>query len=174
MAADLAEATETEKGSIASFDDLVAAKTKEIEACTAEIETKTEELGTIGVEIVNMKEDLEDTAEGLLDDKKFLAELEKSCATKQKEWDEICKMRSEELLALADTIKILNDDDALELFKKTLPAPALIQLQQNSKDMARSAIAALHSSKDYRLDLISLALKGRKVSFDKVLKMIDE
>merc|ERR1719230_1832959 len=94
--------------------------------------------------------------------------------TKQAEWDEICKMRTEELLALSDTIKILNDDDALELFKKTLPAPALIQLQQNSKEMARSAMAALHSSKDYRLDLISLALKGKKVSFDKVLKMIDE
>ena len=27
---------------------------------------------------------------------------------------------------------------------------------------------------DYRLDLISLALKGKKVSFDKVLKMIDD
>merc|ERR1719451_203828 len=85
-----------------------------------------------------------------------------------------CKMRTEELLALSDTIKIFNDDAALELFKKTLPAPALIQLQENSKEMARSAIAALHSSKDYRLDLISLALKGKKVSFDKVLKMIDD
>merc|ERR1719453_1038536 len=137
MAKSLAEATATEEDAIATFDSLVAAKTKEIEACGAAIETKTEALGTLGVEIVQLKEDLEDTAEGLLEDKKFLAELEKSCKTKQKEWDEICKLRSEELLALADTIKILNDDDALELFKKTLPAPALIQLLQNSKEMAR-------------------------------------
>ena len=35
-----------------------------------------------------------------------------------KKW---CKTRTEELLALADTIKMLNDDDALELFKKILP-----------------------------------------------------
>merc|ERR1719271_1002975 len=110
----------------------------------------------------------------MIEDKKFLEGMDEQCAAKKKEWDERCKMRTEELLALSDTIKILNDDDALELFKKTLPAPALIQLQQNSKEMARSAIAALHGSKDYRLDLISLALKGRKVSFDKVLKMIDE
>ena len=30
--------------------------------------------------------------------------------------EEIKKVRAEELLALADTIKILNDDDALDLF----------------------------------------------------------
>ena len=68
-----------------------------------------------------MKEDLDDTAKAMLEDKKFLAELEKGCATKQGVWDERCKTRTEELLALADTIKMLNDDDALELFKKTLP-----------------------------------------------------
>merc|ERR1719158_2001661 len=174
MEGDLADATSAEETSKKEFDVLVAAKTKQIDALTKEVEDKTARVGDDGVKLSEMKEDLEDTEESLEEDKKFLAELDKSCATKQGEWDERCKMRTEELLALSDTIKILNDDDALELFKKTLPAPALIQLQQNSKEMARSALAALHGSKDYRLDLISLALKGRKVSFDKVLKMIDE
>lgn len=174
MAKDLADSTAAEETSKKEFDVLVAAKTKQIDALTKEIEDKTARVGDDGVKLSEMKEDLEDTVESLGEDKKFLAELEKSCETKQAEWDAICKMRTEELLALADTIKILNDDDALELFKKTLPAPALIQLQENSKEMARTAISALHGSKDYRLDLISLALKGRKVSFDKVLKMVDE
>jgi chromosome segregation ATPase len=181
MAADLAEATETEKGSIASFDELVAAKTKEIEACTAEIETKTEEVGTIGVEIVNMKEDLEDTAEGLLEDKKFLAELEKSCATKQKEWDAICKSRSEELLALADTIKILNDDDALELFKKTLPgASSFLQIEVSADTVRARALTELAKGKKgkkndrHRLDYIMLAVRGKKVGFEKIIKMCDD
>merc|ERR1719409_896669 len=44
--------------------------------------------------------------------------------------------------------------------------------------MKRRALVALQQagqgSHDYRLDLISLALKGKKVSFDKVLKMIDD
>ena len=48
---------------------------------------------------------------------------------KKAEWAETCKMRGLELVAIADTIKILNDDDALELFKKTLPTPSLLQLQ---------------------------------------------
>ena len=64
-----------------------------------------------------MKEDLEDTQESLAEDKQFLAEPEKSCATKGDEWGERCKTRTEELLALVDTIKILND--ALGPFKKT-------------------------------------------------------
>ena len=47
-------------------------------------------------------------------DKKFKEELEKGCATKTGEWEERSKLRAEELVALADTVKILNDDDALE------------------------------------------------------------
>ena len=54
---------------------------------------------------------------------KFLADLDKNCAGKQKLYDENVKMRGQELAALADTIKILNDYDALELFKKTHADP---------------------------------------------------
>lgn len=176
MSKELADATAAEEASVKSFNDLVAAKEKQINALTQEIEDKTARSGDDAVKLSEMKEDLEDTQESLAEDKQFLAELEKSCATKGDEWDLRCKTRTEELLALADTIKILNDDDALELFKKTLPAPALIQIQESSKEMVNSAVAALKSAgvKDYRLDLVSLALKGRKFSFDKVLKMVDD
>ena len=44
-----------------------------------------------------LKEELSDADESLLEDQKFLAELEKGCATKEKEWAEICKLRSEEV-----------------------------------------------------------------------------
>jgi len=72
----------------------------------------------------------------------------------------------------------LNDDDALELFKKTLPAPSLLQLKTNSRAVKQNVLAALQQASqggkhDFRMDLISLALKGKKVSFAKVLTMID-
>ena len=41
-------------------------------------------------------------------DQGFLAQLETGCKTKTGEWEEIKKTRAEELLALADTIKVLN------------------------------------------------------------------
>merc|ERR1719498_1456072 len=99
--------------------------------------------------------------------------------TKEDEWATRQKVRAEELVAIADTIKILNDDDALELFKKTLPTPSLLQVKSNGAATKKRALVALQQAnqgvkRDYRLDLISLALKGKKVSFAKVLKMIDD
>merc|ERR1719207_184176 len=122
MNADLAEATASEQAAIKAYNELMAAKEKEVNALTKAIEEKMVRLGKLQVEIVEMKEDLDDTGKGLLEDKKFLADLDKNCALKKAEHEENMKMRSEELLALADTIKVLNDDDALELFKKTLPS----------------------------------------------------
>merc|ERR1719281_1498302 len=116
---------------------MMKAKAEEIEACTKEIEEKLVRLGDSGVELVNLKEDLEDTKTSLEEDKKFLADLEKNCETKKQEWAERCKTRADELVALADTIRILNDDDALELFKKTLPSPSLLQYQVSTTAVQR-------------------------------------
>merc|ERR1711862_555926 len=100
----------------------------------------------------------------------FQADLQKNCATKQGEWDEICKTRAEELVALADTIKILNDDDALELFKKTLPgsSASFMQMQVSSAAMRTQALALLEAAKSdkksdrQRIDYIMLANRGKK------------
>jgi len=174
MATDLADVEATEAAAIKDFDGLMAAKTKEINALTKEIETKTARIGELGVQLVTEKEDLDDTSKALMEDEAFIKDLENSCKTKEAEWATICSIRAEETLALADTIKILNDDDALELFKKTLPAASLLQLTANGQAVKSRAIAALQGNGDFRLNLISLALKGKKVSFAKVLVMIDD
>jgi len=100
------------------------AASKKTEAGCKDIETKLKRTGELGVEIVQMKNDLGDTGEALLEDKKFVKDLEKNCAEKQALFDENVKMRDQELASLKDTITVLNDDDALELFKKTLPSAA--------------------------------------------------
>jgi len=176
MQSELDKATEEEEGAIKNFDALVAAKEKQINSLTKEIEDKMARLGDGGVKLSEMKEDLEDTTESLAEDKKFLADLDKSCSTKQAEWDERCKLRTEEMLAIADTIKILNDDDALELFKKTLPGSAsLLQVKVTSKEMKQMALQTLQGVKgNVGIDLIALALKGKKVSMEKVIKMVDD
>merc|ERR1719310_2376737 len=121
MTASLSDASSKEKASISDYEGMMASKKKEVQTLTKSIEVKTLRVGELSVKIVEMKNDLSDTEESLLEDKKFLKDLDKNCGTKEAEWEEIVKTRNEELLALADTIKILNDDDALELFKKTLP-----------------------------------------------------
>merc|ERR1719482_1494930 len=121
MTKTLGDASADEATAIKSYEGLMAAKSKEVQALTSSIEDKMVRLGDTQVSIVEMKEDLDDTAKALLEDKKFLADLGKNCALKTKEHEENMALRSQELVALADTIKILDDDDALELFKKTLP-----------------------------------------------------
>jgi len=174
MSASLEKATAEEAASVEAFNGLIAAKTKEINALGAEVETKTARIGELGVSVVQQKEDLDDTSKSLMEDQQFLKDLERDCATKDEEWAARQKLRAEELLALADTIKILNDDDALELFKKALPAASLLQLTSSNQAVKARAIVALQQGKgDVRINLIALAIKGKKVSFDKVLVMID-
>merc|ERR1719162_496138 len=134
-------------------------------------------VGELAVEIVQMKNDLGDTAEALVEDKKFLADMEKTCATKTAEWDVIVKTRNEELLALADTIKVLNDDDVLELMKKTLPgaSASFVQLKVSSASIRERALVAIrHVPRSVNLDFIALAIQGKKIGFGKVIAMIDE
>jgi len=177
MSKDFADATSEEKSAIASFEGLVASKKKEIDALTKAVESKTMRIGELGVQVAEMENDLEDTQEGLADDKKFLADLDKNCELKKQEWAEYKKMESMEMVALADTIKILNDDDALELFKKTLPGAgsSFMQVTVTTANMRQHAMKALKSNHkaDPRLDLIELAMRGGKMGFGKIIKMID-
>jgi|Transcript_34172 septal ring factor EnvC (AmiA/AmiB activator) len=175
MQKSLATATAEEEAAIKDFNGLMGAKTKEINALTKSVENKIAKIGSLGVQLATEKEDLDDTTKSLVEDAAFLKDLEKNCKTKEDEWEVRCKVRAEELLAIADTIKLLNDDDALELFKKTLPTPSLLQLKSTEQSVKARALSELQTEKgDFRLNLISLALKGKKVSFEKVLKMIDD
>merc|ERR1719221_782000 len=118
-----------EKSSVADYESLMGAKKKEVAALTKAIEMKMTRVGELGVEIATMKNDAEDTAESLEEDKKFAQDMKKNCAEKTSIHEKEQKVRSEEVVALADTIKILNDDDALDLFKKTLPSAGSSFLQ---------------------------------------------
>jgi len=186
MAKSLADATTAEETSAKTYEELMAAKNKEVTALTRSIETKTSQIGEIGVAIVRMKEDSEDTATALAVDQKFIAELKKDCKTKTSQWEERSKTRADELVALADTIKLLNDDDALELFKKTLPSASasFVQVRRSAASvrskalaMVRGAMRTANHQDSPGLDLLVLALSGKRAlgqgGFDKVIKMCD-
>merc|ERR1719321_2500261 len=78
MLADLKDLIEAEEKAKKIYEELMAAKTKEVEELTKMIEEKLTRIGELGVEIVNMKEDLDDTLKALEEDKKFLADLKKN------------------------------------------------------------------------------------------------
>merc|ERR1719482_1537795 len=84
MVKDIADLIAQEEAAKKAYDELMAAKQKEVDSLTKAIEEKTKRLGEVGIELVNLKEDLDDTAQTLMEDKKFLADLEKNCEAKKK------------------------------------------------------------------------------------------
>merc|ERR1719337_533238 len=183
MEADLKESEAGEAEAKAAYETLMTDKKSEIDAAGKAIESKTARSGQVAVETVQAKADLESTTKAVAEDTQFKANLAKNCAVKQKEWDERCKLRSEEIEAISDTIEMLNSDDALELFKKTLPsaasASAFIQTAATSRAQIRSAKAMIRSAmktdKAHAVNrhLMLMSLSQGVHGFEKVVGMVD-
>merc|ERR1719316_296619 len=178
--ADIKEATDKEAEAKSGFETLMTSKTTEIGAAGKAIETKTARTGQVAVETVQAKADLESTEKAVAEDIEFKANLAKTCATKQKEWDERCKLRAEEIEAISDTIEMLNSDDALELFKKTLPsASAFIQTGMGTRSQMRRASAMIKRAMSKDMDhsvnrhLMLATLRSGVHGFEKVVGMVD-
>jgi hypothetical protein len=190
MEAELKEAVAAEEKAIAGFAELKASKEAEVEMATEAIETKTQRAGETAVSAVQTKDSLEDTVAELSDTEKLLVQLSTECKTKEGEFAEKSKVRAEEVKAISEAISILNDDDALDVFKKARPS-ALVQDQlgflQKSNSPASKAkkaqailIAAAKKANSPQLNLLLYTLNsklrmGSKVqALDEVIKMIDD
>merc|ERR1719379_674046 len=182
MDKDLNGAASAEEQAAAGFEELAAAKKSEIAAASSAIESKTVRSGDLAVATTTMADDIEDTTAEMKETQAFVANLAAQCATKKKEWAERQKMRAEEVSAISEAIKILNDDDALDLFKKTLSLAQsdksfLQEASASSRVLrARDLIGSLRrgpGAKDAPLALLEFSLKAKKVDFSKILAQID-
>merc|ERR1719197_229181 len=184
MDKDLNGAVGDEEAAAKAFEELAAAKKDEISAASEAIESKTVRSGDLAVSVTTTADDIEDTTAEMKETEAFLANLASQCALKKKEWAARQAMRAEEISAISEAIKVLNDDDALDLFKKTL------SLSQTSKEMgsiqktststtvlrARTMVSALMKKgapHGAELALIEFSMKSKAVDFSKILAMID-
>jgi len=192
MVANLKESVSDEAKAVAGFGDLKASKEAEIETSTEAIETKTSRAGELAVSVVQTADALDDTEKEVASTDKFVAELKASCASKGAENAKRSKARNDEVSAISQAIEILNDDDALDVFKKAVPS-ALVQesfgfLQRSDSlaSLARKAQAVLAASagkyKSQQMNLVlfslnsklKLAAKGKTQNFAGVIKMVDD
>merc|ERR1719247_2009146 len=184
MDKDLNGAVGDEETAAKGFEELAAAKKDEIAAASEAIESKTVRSGDLAVSVTTTADDIEDTTAEMKETEAFLANLASQCALKKKEWAERQKMRSEEISAISEAIKVLNDDDALDLFKKTLSLSqtsknvGFIQQKSRSSSVLRarkmvSAMMKKGSMHHAELALIELGLQSRSVDFSKILAMVD-
>merc|ERR1719420_2292301 len=134
MQVDLKELQDQEANDLNAFNDLKAAKTEEINVNKESVITKDKRIGAIALELSESNHALEDAKEELDNAQKFLATMKEQCATMEKDRAMREKMRSDEIAAVSEAINILNDDDALEVFKKSLPSAALMQQPHKTYD----------------------------------------
>jgi len=141
MEADVEESTAQEERAKASFSSLSASKEEEIAAARSAIESKMGRAAESAVAVAQGKADLKNTQQALAGDQKFKVNLAETCATKSKEQDERAALRAQEVQAISETVEMLNGEEALELFKKTLPSPAAASsfLQVSSHARAHAA-----------------------------------
>jgi outer membrane murein-binding lipoprotein Lpp len=192
MEANLKDADEKEAQAAASFKELSGSKAKEVEIASESIESKTVRTGELAVSLAQAKNDLEDTETELDDTNKYAEQLKEQCAAKEKAYAKAAAESNAEIAAISEAIGILNDDDALDVFKKAVPSASM--MQQGQAFLQRSAhrasparraqavledIATKHSTPQMHLMLyslgskIKLAHKGKVQKFEEIIKMVD-
>merc|ERR1719321_2312591 len=188
MEASLAEAVKDEDSAITGSAELKKSKEEEQAAATSAIETKQTRAGELAVSVVQVADDIDDTTKEVADSEKFAKTLEEQCGVKEKEWAAREKLRAEEIAAISDAIGMLNDDDALDLFKKAVPSALVEQsvgFLQRSGSQAKpllkaQAILGQVAQKSQHSKIISRVKqhnRGRNMlagGFDEVTKMVDD
>uniref|UniRef100_A0A7S4GMV6 Uncharacterized protein n=1 Tax=Oxyrrhis marina TaxID=2969 RepID=A0A7S4GMV6_OXYMA len=180
MTGDLQTAQEKESEAASNFHDLRASKEAEIQAGEDTISETTDELAATNKKLVDDKEDLEATTSDVDADKNFLASLEKTCASVDKEYAERSKLRSDELSAVSDTIDILTSEDAqtlTSLTQKTASKSAKSFVQTGSESRARSSAADLlqkAARRAHSAPLSALAVSAKRDAFTKVKAAMEE
>merc|ERR1719247_2356979 len=180
----LSQMQKDEAQAAADYVELKKAKQAEIAAGKAKLKEKTFGLADSDDFLATAKEDLAMTREALSADVKFIQDLRLRCQQSDKDWELRSKTRAEEIAAVADVIAMLSDDDAFDLFGKTVDKPSVfVQLRSSNRAEAAKrarvvalvkAVADKSGSSKRSLQLLALAATAQLDAFDKVKKMIDE
>ncbi|CAE7747228.1 unnamed protein product, partial [Symbiodinium necroappetens] len=96
------------------------------------IADKIDRLGILKVSLVELKGELKDAQNALSKDFDVLKKLSETCDAKTHEWDVREKTRNEELLAIQETVKILNSVRSSDAWKPGSHRAPLTELQELS------------------------------------------
>jgi len=176
--ANLSESQKEELANQKAYEDLKAAKEKEISAGQSQIDTKTQQLAETDEKLAQSKEDIEDTRNSLSADEEFLMMLKEKCQMTDQEWEERSKTRQMEMEAVSKALAVLSGDDAHDLFTRTFN-PSFFQTSnelgslQEKRSRASDLLSAA-ASKFNSPRLATLATQVRLDAFTRVKKAIDD
>lgn len=178
---DLSDAQKSEQKQDAAFREVKAAKEDEIAAGRALVAKLDGEIADLRAKHAAAFSQLEDTQAQLALDRTFLANLKEKCAQTGVEFEARVKDRLVEIVAVADTIKILNEDTSFDNFEKTVNVALLQTSSRDSESeemqqrLGRVAQSLRASAAELGLpQLALLAARAQLDAFTKVKELIDK
>jgi len=182
---DLSTAQKQELTAEVSFQKLKSAKVSEIMAAGQSLEEKSGELADTHQRVAQAKEDTELTTVQMANDEKFLGDLVKRCATADEEYAARQKTRTEEILAISETIGIITSDESRDLFSKSMSFVQISSRHTTRRALAmdpqrqRAVATMLQYAKKYSgtssgLAMATLAISTKLDGFEKVKAMMDK
>lgn len=171
---DLADAQRSDFSAEVSFQNLRAAKLGEIATASAQKKRKEANLADTVAKAAEAKEDRAATQEAMEADQDFLAIMLKDCKTEDEEYAKRKKIRSEEAIAITETLRILTSDDARGLYASTVSFVQLgSSVQDRRAERAMQRIAAV-ARKHKNWALVSLAVRTQLDAFTKVKEVMNK
>eukprot|EP00933_Yihiella_yeosuensis_P080133 TRINITY_DN93544_c0_g1_i1.p1 TRINITY_DN93544_c0_g1~~TRINITY_DN93544_c0_g1_i1.p1 ORF type:complete len:688 (+),score=229.13 TRINITY_DN93544_c0_g1_i1:99-2162(+) len=164
--------TDAENAEQTTFGKMREAKRTEIITMEQQLQTKQQRAAELRVHIVDTKAQLKDQIQTLAANRKMQADTQENCDTTAKQVEQRTKTRNEEILAISETKKILSDDDALDLFRKTVKTPKEAVLLQEPVKMKALDILKKVGKPSPQMNLLSVVLSSKAVNFTKVEEMI--
>jgi len=176
---ELAQATKEETKAAALFSELKESKLAEIAAAESQKDAKEKELAELMKQVSDTDEDIAALNASLDADQKFMIKMTESCKAEDEEYASRVKVRSEEILALGQTIGILTGDNTRSLFDKTI---SFVQLTRSTQRVAardhmlKRALDRMVkvAQRNGNLQLASLAVRVRLDAFTKVKEAMDK
>merc|ERR1719410_2709230 len=173
---DLSEAQKTEQQRAAAFAELSAAKTQEIDAGYKMSEAKEDQLANEDNALAEAKEDLGQENTILAADQKFVKNLKETCEDADKNFEKRKKARQEEMVAITQTIGILQGDEARDAMSGTFSFVQMASQRGTSLNHRREAARTLRQAAKVAQDpqLSMLATTVELDAFTRVKKAIDD
>jgi len=174
----LAEAQKAEAKSKAEYEALKAAKEDEIETGRKLIVSIDAQIADLQEKYAEEFKELKNTNEQLEMDIEFLKNLKENCATMDADYDKRTKDRLEEIDAVTDTIKILNNDESFEAFDKMVaPNPTeFLQIESSQKERRQRAVSVLQKAarESGSPQVAMIAASAQLDAFTEVKALIDK
>lgn len=180
MSQDLTDEQQQLKDQTAAFDNLIATLSKEVTTLDESYKAKVANLAQLSKDVSDAKADLNGAGDKLKAAQEFLADVEEKHKVTEADYAQRTQDRAQEQSAVADTIKILDNDDAFAARQNTKHLASdesldvFLQLRSVRRSTTPVQRAAGLLNKVPSLSFLATQVQASEGAFDRVFQAMDQ